>query len=126
MSDHRPIIAAIDPHRDDAGAANLGLLLARVTGAPLLLASAYVGNRLGFHADLTTLYGLYEHGAGIGEWVGWLLSDAAPALLIGLFMISTVAAALGYLISSFVWRWWVAHKRRTRQTRPVVLPEALE
>jgi nucleotide-binding universal stress UspA family protein len=37
----RPIIAAIDPHRDDSSAAKLGLLLARATGAPLLLVSAY-------------------------------------------------------------------------------------
>jgi nucleotide-binding universal stress UspA family protein len=38
----RPVIAALDPHREDWGAARLGLLLARATGAPLLLASAYV------------------------------------------------------------------------------------
>lgn len=38
----RPVIAALDPHREDWDAARLGLLLARATGAPLLLASAYV------------------------------------------------------------------------------------
>jgi nucleotide-binding universal stress UspA family protein len=37
----RPILAALDPHRDDWSAASLGMLLARLTGAPLLLASAY-------------------------------------------------------------------------------------
>ena len=42
MSGRQPIIAAIDPHRDDVSAASLGLLLARLTEAPLLLASAYV------------------------------------------------------------------------------------
>ena len=36
-----PVIAAIDPHRDDSGAAALGVLLARVSGDPLVLASAY-------------------------------------------------------------------------------------
>jgi nucleotide-binding universal stress UspA family protein len=41
MPGDRPIIAAIDPRRHDDGAAGLGLLLARVTGAPLLLVSAY-------------------------------------------------------------------------------------
>jgi nucleotide-binding universal stress UspA family protein len=41
MSRRQPVIAALDPHRDDSSAASLGLLLARVTGAPLLLASAY-------------------------------------------------------------------------------------
>jgi nucleotide-binding universal stress UspA family protein len=41
MSLEKPIIAALDPHRDDWSAAALGLLLARITGAPLVLASAY-------------------------------------------------------------------------------------
>jgi nucleotide-binding universal stress UspA family protein len=41
-----PVIAALDPHRDDRSAASLGLLLARVTGAPLLLASAYTVPRV--------------------------------------------------------------------------------
>jgi nucleotide-binding universal stress UspA family protein len=35
------IIAAIDPHRDDRCCAALGLMLAQVRGAPLVLASAY-------------------------------------------------------------------------------------
>jgi uncharacterized protein (DUF2062 family) len=82
---------------------------------PLILAgSIYVGNKLGFHADIATFYGLYERGAGVREWSYWLISDAAPALLIGLFIISTIAASVGYLLSSFIWRWWVAHKRRGR------------
>jgi hypothetical protein len=41
------------------------------------------------------------------------LSDAAPALVVGLFVISAVCAALGYVISAFVWSRWVMHKRRT-------------
>jgi len=80
---------------------------------PFILAgSIFIGNSLGYHADLLTLNRLYETGAGFREWGYWLLSDAAPALLLGLFIISTIAAAIGYLVSSFVWRWWVARKRR--------------
>ncbi|MBW8752589.1 MAG: DUF2062 domain-containing protein [Sphingomonadales bacterium] len=94
---------------------------------PLILAaSIYLGNQLGFHADVTTFYGLYEHGAGLRQWAHWLVSDAAPALVIGLFIISTVTAAVGYLVSSFVWRWWIGHKRRTRQERPNVIAETAE
>ena len=82
---------------------------------PLILAaSIYLGNRLGFHADMSTLYRLYESGAGPRAWGAWLLSDAAPALLVGLFIISVVTAAAGYLISSFLWRLWIGHKRRVR------------
>jgi uncharacterized protein len=85
---------------------------------PLILAGAiYIGNKLGFRADLTTFYGLYEKGAGLREWTYWLLSDAAPALLVGLFVISTVAASLGYLIASWFWRAWVGRKLRAKQQR---------
>jgi uncharacterized protein (DUF2062 family) len=86
---------------------------------PLIVAaSIFIGNKLGYHADLSTFYGLYEHGAGARQWAGWLLSDAAPALLIGLFMISTVVAAIGYVVSGVAWRWWIGHKHRARRDRP--------
>ena len=88
----------------------------------ILAASIFVGNELGFHANLTTFQDLYERGASLRAWAYWLLSDAAPALVIGLFVISVVAAALGYLIAAFAWRWWVAHKRRTRLDQPDATP----
>ena len=74
-------------------------------------------SQLGFHADLTTLNQLYESGAGVGRWAHWLLSDAAPALLIGLFIISVVTAAIGYLVAAFGWRWWIGRKRRAKMQR---------
>jgi nucleotide-binding universal stress UspA family protein len=37
----KPIIAAVDPRREDVAPAALGALLARLTGAPLMLAAAY-------------------------------------------------------------------------------------
>jgi nucleotide-binding universal stress UspA family protein len=37
----KPVIAAVDPLREDVGPAALGLLLARLTAAPLVLAAAY-------------------------------------------------------------------------------------
>lgn len=42
------------------------------------------------------------------------LTGAGLDTAFGLFVIATVVAALGYLISSFGWRWWVARKRRQR------------
>lgn len=81
----------------------------------ILAASIFVGNKLGYRADLTTFYGLFHRGAGIDEWAAWLLSDAAPALVIGLLIIATVSAIIGYLIAVFAWRAWIGHKRRVKQ-----------
>jgi uncharacterized protein (DUF2062 family) len=103
------------PFRGNIPIAAAMTFLSNPATTPLIIAaSIYLGNLIGFHADLTTFYGLYEHGAGVAQWTGWLVSDAAPALLIGLLIISTVSAAVGYLVSGVVWRWWIGHKRRTR------------
>ena len=80
----------------------------------IVAASLYVGSALGYHADMASFAALYKNGAGIPEWTHWLVSDAAPALLLGLAVISVVAASIGYLLSAFVWRNLVARKRRQR------------
>ena len=35
----------------------------------------------------------------------------------GLLVIATVCSAVGYVVSSVVWRWWVMRKRRLRLAR---------
>lgn len=84
----------------------------------IIAASIWVGNHMGFHADLSTFYSLYESGAGVRAWLYWLLSDAAPALVIGLAIISIVAAAIGYFLSLWFWRSWIGRKHRARRLRP--------
>ena len=84
----------------------------------LLMASIWVGNQLGFHADLASFQALYARGASVGDWVAWLFSDAAPALVSGLFLIALASGAIGYFLSGWVWRWWTAHKWRRRALRP--------
>lgn len=88
----------------------------------ILLASIWVGNHLGFHADLSTFYSLYRSGAGLRAWLYWLLSDAAPSLLLGLFVISVVSAVVGYFLSMLFWRLWIGRKHRARQLRPRRVP----
>lgn len=83
----------------------------------ILMASISLGNRFGFHADMDTFYALYHRGASVHDWLVWMLSDAAPALVFGLLLISVGAAVIGYAISSIAWRWWTARKRRTRLSR---------
>ncbi|MFN3945509.1 MAG: DUF2062 domain-containing protein [Allosphingosinicella sp.] len=80
----------------------------------ILVSSIFVGNSLGFHADIETFSSLYDRGAGAGEWIGWMFSDAAPALLSGLLVIACVAGLIGYVAATFGWRWWTARKWRRR------------
>ena len=80
----------------------------------ILAASIYVGNMLGYHADITTFEALIANGAGVKEWLSWLFSDAAPSLVTGLLIISSAVSVVGYLIAVFTWNWWVRHKRRVK------------
>jgi uncharacterized protein (DUF2062 family) len=82
-----------------------------------LVAAIEVGNRLGFHADLAAFYKLAGERAGAGRWISWLLSDAAPALVSGLFLIGLGVALIGFIVSLFGWRWWVGRKWRDRYAR---------
>jgi uncharacterized protein len=81
----------------------------------ILAASVYVGNAI-FHlgADSTRFYALIDEHASISQWTAWLLSEAAPAMLSGLFIISVVSAVIGYIASALFWRWWITRKWRRR------------
>lgn len=101
------------PCRGNIPLAALMTFLSNPATTPLILiGSIRIGNWLGYHADISTFYALYEHSASLEEWASWLLSDAAPALVIGLFFISTIAAAIGYVVSAVGWTIWVRRKRR--------------
>jgi hypothetical protein len=80
----------------------------------LVLASLEIGSFLGFRTDIASFYVLRASGAGLGEWVAWMFSDAAPALVSGLFIIATASAAVSYFGSMLFWRWWTARKWRRR------------
>jgi hypothetical protein len=83
----------------------------------ILLASLEVGSTLGFRTDMASFYALRASGAGVGEWFAWLFSDAAPALVSGLFIIAAGAGVVGYCLSIFVWRWWQGRKWKRRALR---------
>ncbi len=106
------------PCRGNIPLAALMTFLSNPATTPLILIGAIrIGNWLGYHADVSTFYALYENGAGLREWAMWLLSDAAPALLIGLFFIATIAGAIGYVVSAIGWTWWIRRKRRLAMER---------
>ena len=91
-----------------------------------LVAAINVGNRIGFHADLASFNALISRGAGAGEWLSWLLSSAAPALICGLALIGAACAFAGYWLSLVGWRWWVGRKWNQRAQRPYESESSLE
>ncbi len=82
-----------------------------------LPAAIWVGNKFGYHADFSTVRELTTRGASVSDWLAWLGTDAAPSLIIGLFLIAVVAAVVGYFLSAVGWRWWTAHKRKVSLLR---------
>jgi uncharacterized protein (DUF2062 family) len=103
------------PFRGNIPLAAAMTFLTNPATTPLFMAAAlFVGNGLGFHADMAAFRHLYASQASIADWIRWMLSDAAPALILGLLVIAVVSAAIGYLASSFLWREFVARKRKRR------------
>ncbi|MEE4453194.1 DUF2062 domain-containing protein [Novosphingobium resinovorum] len=76
-----------------------------------------IGNSFGYHADIGTVRHMVSEGAGLEQWWHWLLSDTAPAVVIGLFIQSVIAAAVSYVLTVWFWRWWIGHKHRARAHR---------
>ena len=82
-----------------------------------IIAAIEVGNRLGFHADLAAFQRLSAARAPLGDWLSWMLSDAAPALVSGLTLIGLGFAFAGFWVSLVVWRLWIGSRWRSRLRR---------
>jgi uncharacterized protein (DUF2062 family) len=106
------------PSRGNIPLAALMTFLSNPATTPAIIGLAIVvGNGLGFHADMATLKHLMDSGAPLADWLEWLFSDVAKAIVVGLFVISTIAASIGYLVSSWTWNWWIRHKRKVALER---------
>lgn len=86
---------------------------------PFILASSvWIGNwTFGLHADITTFKALWAKKAAMTEWAQWFLSDTAPAMLAGLFIISALAAAIGYVLATVGWDNWIRLRWRRKLAR---------
>jgi uncharacterized protein len=86
---------------------------------PLILASSvWIGNwTFGLKADISTFKALWAKKAAATEWMDWFLSDTAPAMLAGLFIISAISAVIGYVLGSVIWDNWVRLRWRRRMNR---------
>ena len=103
------------PFRGNIPLAALMTFLSNPATTPLILAAAlWVGNAFGFKADLASFQQLLSAGAGLDEWWAWFLSDAAPAVLVGLMVLATVSAAIGYVVAAVLWRLIVLRRMKRR------------
>ncbi|WP_260807101.1 DUF2062 domain-containing protein [Sphingorhabdus sp. SMR4y] len=53
-----------------------------------------------------------------GQWLSWLGREAGVTAF-GFLLFAIFFAAIGYLVSSFGWRWWIARKRKGRLTQTI-------
>ena len=98
-------------------AAAMTFLTNPFTTPALLVGAAEVGSLFGYRADIATVKGMLARGTSLDDWLAWILSDAALGVLCGLAAIAAALAALGYLFSILVWRWWQARKWRRRANK---------
>jgi uncharacterized protein (DUF2062 family) len=96
-------------------AAGMTFLSNPATTPFFVVAAIWVGNRMGFHADLAALHQLAVSHASLRRWLIWLFSDAGPSMVSGLLVISIGVSRVGYIVSLVGWRWWVSRKWRRRQ-----------
>jgi len=84
----------------------------------ILWASVFLGNfLLGRTADASGFMALVNEHATISQWCAWLFSEAAPAMLFGLAVISCAVAAVGYFIAIGFWRIRMSRKWQARKLR---------
>jgi uncharacterized protein (DUF2062 family) len=102
------------PFRANVPIAAAMTFLSNPATTPFILAASYV---VGGWFGLGGTAALPGRDASVADWTGWLFSDAAPALVSGLFIIAAVSAAIGYAASDIGWRWWQGRKWKRRASR---------
>lgn len=85
-----------------------------ITTPLFLVAGLEVGSFLGFESDMAVFMDLVNSRASLGEWMGWMLSDAAPAMAVGLGLLGLAGALVAYLGALVGWRLWIARRWRQR------------
>jgi uncharacterized protein (DUF2062 family) len=102
------------PVRANVPIASVTTFITNPFTTPFIWAAAYQLGNLLLHIDteaggaIDRLFALTD----IWSAIEWLTAEG-KSLAFGLVIVAVVSASLGYLLSGWVWRWWVAHKRRT-------------
>lgn len=104
------------PIRANVPVASLVTFISNPLTTPFIWAAAYWVGKRALQLDAVVPGQPVRDAAQLG-WVQWLVSDAAPALAVGLLILAVVMAVAGYALSVIGWRVWIAHKWRTRHAR---------
>lgn len=101
------------PFRANIPSAALTTFITNPFTTPFIWAFAYWVGKLALHLD-EALPGDPVREAAQSDWLQWIMSDAAPAIAVGLLIVTAVMAIGGYFITKWSWRVWIAHKWRHR------------
>lgn len=104
------------PFRANVPTAALTTFITNPITTPFIWAFAYWLGKLTLRLD-QALPGDPVRDAAQSTWMQWLMSDAAPAIGVGLLIVTAAMAVGGYLLSVFGWRIWIARKWRTRHQK---------
>lgn len=103
------------PTRSNVPVAGLTTFVTNPLTTPFIWALSYKIGGAMLHVD-------NEAGGAVDKLFDWTdmwavlqwLTDEGKVLAFGLMIVAVVSASVAYLVSGFVWRIWVGHKRKVR------------
>jgi uncharacterized protein len=104
------------PFRANVPTAALTTFITNPFTTPFIWAFAYWVGKWTLHLD-EALPGDPLRQAAQSDWMQWLMSDAAPAIAVGLLIVTAVLTIGGYALTSLGWRLWIARKWKSRHIR---------
>lgn len=101
------------PIRANVPVASLVTFISNPLTTPFIWAVAYWIGKWALRLDAVVPGQPVRDAAQLG-WAQWLMSDAAPALAVGLLILSVAIAVLGYALAAVGWRVWIGRKWKAR------------
>ena len=110
-------LAAVPTRANLVIAAAVTWLINPFTIPPFYYLAYLVGTAM-LHLDAMSALPHVDHPAAgqATQWAAWLIAKSGP-LALGTLVMSVVIASIGYLVSSFFWRWNIGRKWRARSVR---------
>ncbi len=104
------------PFRANVPTAALTTFITNPFTTPFIWAAGYWIGKIVLRLD-HVVPGQPVRDAASSSWVQWLMSDAAPAIAVGLLILTLVLSIGGYFLTSLGWRAWIARKWKTRHQK---------